>query len=145
MKNLKFLGLLSLLLLMTFGCAKEGCTNLDASNYNSEAKKDDGSCTYEGSIVFWYGESTATNLVADGSTSLTYTFDGAIVGSTAANVYDVTVPDCGADGSITVVKNLGLSNSKSFNYTITDQDDFVRWTGSAILDANTCLKLELDF
>lgn len=28
-------------------CKKEGCTDVDATNYNAKAKKDDGSCTYE--------------------------------------------------------------------------------------------------
>lgn len=28
-------------------CKKEGCTDPNASNYNEEAKKDDGSCTYD--------------------------------------------------------------------------------------------------
>lgn len=28
-------------------CKKEGCTDVTATNYNEEAKKDDGSCTYE--------------------------------------------------------------------------------------------------
>lgn len=32
--------------LMLSSCKKEGCTDSNASNYNSEAKKDDGSCVY---------------------------------------------------------------------------------------------------
>lgn len=27
-------------------CKKEGCTDVTATNYNADAKKDDGSCTY---------------------------------------------------------------------------------------------------
>lgn len=34
------------LTLGTVSCKKEGCTDPDANNYNSEAKKDDGSCEY---------------------------------------------------------------------------------------------------
>ena len=30
--------------LFSTGCKKEGCTESCASNYNSKAKKDDGSC-----------------------------------------------------------------------------------------------------
>ncbi|MGV3631446.1 MAG: imelysin family protein [Bacteroidota bacterium] len=32
---------------LAVSCKKEGCTDPDALNYNSEAKKDDGSCTYD--------------------------------------------------------------------------------------------------
>lgn len=35
------------LTLGTVSCKKEGCTDSEANNYNSEAKKDDGSCTYD--------------------------------------------------------------------------------------------------
>ncbi|MDX1651125.1 MAG: DUF4856 domain-containing protein [Brumimicrobium sp.] len=30
-----------------WGCKKEGCTDPEATNYNEDAKKDDGSCIYE--------------------------------------------------------------------------------------------------
>ena len=29
------------------GCQKEGCTDHHATNYDADAKKDDGSCTYD--------------------------------------------------------------------------------------------------
>jgi putative iron-regulated protein len=50
---------LSNILLMSFGvfiligtssCKKEGCTDSTANNYNSEAKEDDGSCSYTDEI-----------------------------------------------------------------------------------------------
>lgn len=50
MKNLKTISLAALALLFVFGlssCRKEGCTDPEATNYNSKAKKDDGSCVYD--------------------------------------------------------------------------------------------------
>lgn len=38
--------LIGLLALSSVACRKEGCTDPDATNYNEEAKKDDGSCNY---------------------------------------------------------------------------------------------------
>lgn len=38
--------LIALTLIVFIGCKKEGCIDPLASNYNSEAKKDDGTCTY---------------------------------------------------------------------------------------------------
>ncbi len=58
------------ILFFATGCKKEGCTNQDATNYSSEADDDDGSCSFEGEVVFWYGESVANGLVAIGSTTL---------------------------------------------------------------------------
>ena len=52
-------------------CKKEGCTDSIASNYNPDAGKDDGSCTYD-IIDSW----SATNVVMD--TSVTVTINGSV-------------------------------------------------------------------
>ena len=71
MKNtIYFLSFLFISSLM-FSCAKEGCTDPDAENYNSSADKSDGSCTYQGSVVFWYSEATSDSLYYFGSNDLT--------------------------------------------------------------------------
>jgi hypothetical protein len=100
---------------------------------------------YTGKIVFWYNQSTANHLVTDGSTALTYTVDGKIVGSSAANVYYTSAPDCGSNGSITVEKDLGSSKSKSFSYSIKDQTGDIIWSGSVTFEANTCTKTQLTY
>ncbi len=46
-KTLLFTALISLFIITTSSCKKKGCTDPTAINYNENAKKDDGSCTYE--------------------------------------------------------------------------------------------------
>lgn len=51
------------------GCKKEGCTDSAATNYDSEAKKDDGSCSYAAapaaSLYTRIGGNTALTAVVD--------------------------------------------------------------------------------
>ena len=140
MKKIMILGLG---LLALASCKKEGCIDVDATNYNADAKKDDGTCTYEGKTVFWYNETASTNLTADGATSLTYYVNGEVVGSGAANVYWTAAPDCGQDASITVTKSLGGSKTSAYTYSVKDQTGWEYWSGSVTFEANTCIKQQL--
>jgi len=126
-------------------CAKEGCTDPNSLNYDPDAKKSDGSCKFESKITFWYGQTTAGNLVSDGVTSLTYYVDNNLVGSSAASVYYTGAPECGQSSTIGVTKDLGSNTSKTVTYKVLDQDDQIVWEGTKTLNANTCLALELTY
>ncbi len=139
------IALISAFVIFNSGCSKkEGCTDVDATNYDTEADKScSGCCTYKGTVVIWYGQATANNLVNDGSTSLTYYVDNQVVGSSSANIYFTSSPDCGQNGSITVEKDLGNLKQKSFSYKVMDDLGDIIWQGNIDFDATKCTALEL--
>lgn len=143
MKNLIITVCTALLLTLSFSsCKEKGCTDKDAKNYCEDCK-DDGNCTYEGKAVFWFNQATADSLINDGATSLTYYINGEVAGSAATNVYWTGAPDCGQSGSVTIVKDLGTSKSKSFTYSVKDQTGFEYFDGTIAFNANTCLATQL--
>jgi hypothetical protein len=61
--------IIAVILFSTISCKKKGCTDPIATNYSSEAGKDDGSCTYaptnHGLIIGeWHQDSSQTHLDA---------------------------------------------------------------------------------
>jgi len=151
MKKLLFILMAVLLTTATMlspSCTKpKGCTDPDAKNYDTSAGKDDGSCTYEGKVIFWYGESTSIALLNDRVNSLTYHIDGIIVGSTAASVYWLgsTGPECGQEGLVTHTKNLGSDKNKSYSFSVKSETGEEYWNGSISFSAKTCTTMELSW
>lgn len=135
--------LFGLVALSFSSCKKEGCTDTYAINYCDECKKDDGTCEYEGEIVFWYDQATSQFLLNDGATSLTFYVDGQVVGSSACNVYWTGSPSCGANGSITVTKKLGPVKVRSYTYKVVDNTGWEYWSGTVDFDATKCTKYQL--
>jgi len=135
--------LLIVSVLILHSCKQEGCTDKNASNYSSDADKDDGTCTYKGEVVFWYGESVSSYLTILQSNSLTFYVDGVIVGSTASSVYWTSAPSCNSNASITVEKDLGLVKSKESTYRVINEDGLTLWEGQVTFVANTCTTFQL--
>jgi len=136
--------LTGLTVLLLSSCAKKGCADMEATNYDSEIKpKNSCNCTYRGEIVFWYDLTTANALVDDGVTDLTYYVDGVLVGSSASSVYWIGEPTCGQNGSVTVTKDLGTTKNKAYSYSVKDQTGQEYYSGVANFTANTCLKIKL--
>jgi hypothetical protein len=124
-------------------CKKEGCTDANATNFDSEAKKENNTCNYEGDLVFWYNEATSEFLQDNLIISLTYYVNDVVVGSSASNVFFTGVPECGQNGAITVTKDLGIAKNKSYDYKIVSDSDETVWEGTQNFTANTCTSLEL--
>lgn len=124
-------------------CAVEGCTDAEAENFNEDAKKDDGTCQFQGSIVFWYDKATSEALVSVNSIALAYYVDNQLIGSSAGGVYFSSAPDCGQSSTVTYVKDLGSQKTQVANYKVVDNDNYIIWEGVVNINASTCLELQL--
>ena len=102
-----------------------------------------GSCTFQGMVVFWYDEATSDSLYYFGSDFLIYTVVGEVVGTQDINTYWTGAPDCGQSGSITVTKDLGSDKTKSFTYSVVDDLGDEIWGGNLEFTGNTCWGHEL--
>lgn len=67
--NIKFIAFLLLVLTLTTSCKKKGCTDHEAYNYSEEAKKDDGSCSYDAPYTI---PSTYVFTDANGNSTVNY-------------------------------------------------------------------------
>jgi hypothetical protein len=131
----------------TGSCKKDnkikGCMDKDSQNYDPTAQEDNGSCLYEGQVVFWYSQTASAGLIADGATALTFYLNSQVIGSSAASVYWTTAPDCGQNGSITVTEDLGKVKTHAYSLSVKDQTGHEYWTGTVNVDANTCTLYQL--
>ena len=94
MKRLNYLLILSILLFGINSCKKKGCMDSNAANYNSEAKKDDGSCVYT-PVITMNGDASMTI-----SVGLGYIDPGATAANSDGSEVEVIADTSGVDDSI---------------------------------------------
>jgi hypothetical protein len=138
MKTITKIGLIGLLTFTMFSCAKPGCTDPSATNYNSYAKKNDGSCEYSTKLIFWQDLDAAQSWDPFGVTSLKFYVNGNYVGSCIATEYYPTQPSCSANGQASYTINLGKNTSENVNVKITDQTGDTWYDEYITVDNSEC-------
>ncbi len=131
-------------LLVIVSCKKEGCTDGIAVNYDNAAKKDDGTCSYESQVSFWFNQSISSLFVNSyGVTTLYVYINDELVGDIPATDWKVG-PDCGGD-NFTVTLDLGATPTKTMAYLVNDQNGTQRFDGSIQAAANDCESIQLKY
>jgi len=119
---------------------KEGCTDEEATNYDSEVKEknDDGSCTYEGQYTIWI-EQGFVDYYTD-QFPITITAEDKELGTLTVTDFLDSAPECGTtDKAITFTIDLGSSKSKEIDLTILNSGGTdIGYIYSITVDAGDC-------
>lgn len=142
---MKIVAYLLLTSMVFFACKKEGCTDLEATNTTEGAKKDDGSCVYESSVVFWHTAATRSVMSTNGISSLNYYLDGTLLGTTGITTVYPTAPDC--NESTAFVRSIAYdeSSTKQLNYQVTNQSGALIFSGIIVFVNGACIAEELSY
>ncbi len=126
-------------------CKKEGCTDKDATNTTAGADKDDGSCTYQSTVVFWHTNTTKSVLNSHGTTALIYFLDGTQLGSSDPNVVFSSAPDCSQ--STAFVRSIAYDESptKVLNFEVKSQTGQLEFSGAITFLNGECVPQELTY
>lgn len=135
-----FISLLTIAMAFSSCNKKEGCTDDQGKNYDSEVKEknDDGSCTYEGQYTIWIEYGFVDYYIDE--FPLTITSEGNELGTLTATDFLDSAPECGTtDKAITFTVDLGSSKSKELDIAILNSAGVdINYIYSITVDAGGC-------
>ncbi|AEA45311.1 hypothetical protein [Fluviicola taffensis] len=133
--------LLSITLMGIIGCEKpvEGCMESNAENFDVYAEKENGSCLFRGSAIFYHDSQTVQNLQNAGVTDVKLYVDGVFRDNMEPYLIFDFPPDCSNQFGMQY-ENVDIGNlkSKTFNYAIKDQYDMVLDQGTFVITGKKC-------
>lgn len=141
--NKSFLLLFILSLTLSTACNRKGCTDIDAKNYNSKSKKDDGSCSYEGDAIIWFNEDKALDFADSNIAYVSYFIENINYGSKDILSYTETPPSCNSPKGLTITKALRSKKSNTFELEVRKPDGTIISTHDVIFHANECTPFQL--
>ncbi len=127
-------------------CKKKGCIDANAFNYDVTAEKDDGTCTYHATGVFYFTQDTyLAKLVTPPINTLEYFIDGTSIGTGASDdgwiAVSDPIPGCSTLGFMWIDVDMGSQPNKLHNYEVRDQSTgtlIPGFSGSLVFDGGTC-------
>ena len=131
-------------MLLLVSCNKKGCTDSAATNYVEEATKDDGSCTYEGTVTFWYDQQTSISLEQSGVTELNFYVGSVLAKTHPVDTYWTIAPNCNDSNTISRTKNLGASKNTTIPWEVEDQSGNTLYSGNWEAVGGQCTLIEID-
>ena len=125
------------------GTGNSGCKDTTAKNYKSSADKN-CCCQYDADVVWWMTEATADTYRTDlGITTLTYTLDGVIIGTSTTDNFCAAEPVCGQEGAKNYSCVLDRKEPVVFAGEVKGDNGTIIWSGNVSVTANGCTKIEI--
>jgi len=118
MNRARFLSVSTILILMVFsGCnRKKGCIDPNSLQYDSSAQVDDGSCRYEGKIIYWWNQAFLDSCQKHSVFSIKVMQNGQEMDNIQmTNQVWSSAPGCGPLNTLTTRVDLG--SNKNLTYT----------------------------
>ena len=124
----------------------EGCTDINAINYNYQADIDNNSCDFTADILFYMNQDAGIFLYNQGLSKITFYINGNSIGSqyNDGGFFTSETPPICFDEFFTTGSVYWSENSyTTISWEAIDENGYVWYDNNTTLVANECLTMEL--